>query len=143
MTYLPSYQDLKKDWPELPTLCSAEFDDLTTIPNITDDLSLPKTTIEQRTIPTIFSNRIKRVNCSNKVRRSNLIKVPLSRKHNGLTSRLPRILLCNARSLWPKIDELATILDLMRTDVAAITETWLHGGLDDSLVSIGGYTLYI
>ncbi len=26
--------------------------------------------------------------------------------------------------------------------MAAITETWLHGGLDDSLVSIGGYTLH-
>ena len=85
---------------------------------------------------------IKRVNCSNKVCRSNLIKVPLSGKYRGSTSRLPRILLRNARSLWRKIDELAATLDAMRTDVAAITETWLHGGLDDSLVNIGGYTLH-
>ena len=66
----------------------------------------------------------------------------MSGKYRGSTSRLPRILLCNARSLWPKIDELAATLDAMRTDVAAITETWLHGGVDGSLVNIGGYTLH-
>ena len=55
---------------------------------------------------------------------------------------LPSVLLCNARSLSPKIDELCVSLLFHPTDFVAITESWLHADLPDSAITIDGYETY-
>ncbi len=55
---------------------------------------------------------------------------------------LPSFALINARSLLPKVDELAALVDSNGMDIVAITESWLHKDIDDNLLSISGYNIH-
>ena len=55
---------------------------------------------------------------------------------------LPSFGLINARSLLPKVDELAVFVDNSGMDIVAITESWLHKDIDDNLLSISGYNVH-
>ncbi len=72
------------------------------------------------------------------VRHNNLIETTGRSKPHALAS----FGLINARSLLPKIDELAVLLDGNPMDLVAITESWLHKDIDDSLISISDYNIY-
>jgi hypothetical protein len=52
--------------------------------------------------------------------------------------------LLNSRSLLPKlkIDELSILLPQNRSDIAAVTETWLRPDISSELLSIDGYNLH-
>ena len=60
---------------------------------------------------------------------------PDKHKHKQL-----RILYFNARSLYPKLDELHALCDIERPEVVCITETWLCGDIGESEFSIPGYS---
>ncbi len=72
------------------------------------------------------------------VRHNNLIETTGRSKPHAL----PSFGLINARSLLPKIDELVVLLDGNPMDLVAITESWLHKDIDDSLISISDYNIY-
>ena len=55
---------------------------------------------------------------------------------------LPHIANINARSLLPKMDELATIMQISDIGVAAVTETWLGDHVPKSAIEIAGYRSY-
>ena len=58
---------------------------------------------------------------------------------------LPTILLCNARSLRNKMDELRTQLkvsyEYRESGLLVFTETWFNNDVPDSLVEVEGFTL--
>lgn len=54
---------------------------------------------------------------------------------------LPSFYLLNARSLFPKLDELTALLAMSPVDLVAITESWLHEDID-SLLSISGFNFF-
>lgn len=70
--------------------------------------------------------------------------------HEPNVSRLPPpkwsfpvIWLSNIRGgLCTKLDEITSILRANNVHIAAITESWLHEGIDDSLTQIPGYVAY-
>ena len=76
------------------------------------------------------------------------IHVPLitnsSNENNNRSKRpnFPSFSLINARSLFPKLDELTALLVTNPVDIAAVTETWLHKDINDNLVSINGYSIH-
>ncbi len=45
----------------------------------------------------------------------------------------------NARSMFPKIDEIIMWLKLSEFDFFCMTETWLHDGIPDEYIDIPGY----
>ena len=55
---------------------------------------------------------------------------------------LPSFLLINARSLLHKIDDLTALLSANPVDFVAITESWLHKDIEDSLLHINGFNLF-
>ena len=59
---------------------------------------------------------------------------------SAITS-LPNILSTNARSLYPKIDEFALLLNHLCIEIAAVSETWLHHGIENDVLSIENYNL--
>lgn len=56
-------------------------------------------------------------------------------------SRNPVIMLLNARSLLPKVDELRLVTNIRRPTIICITETWLNDTVDSCNVGIDGYEL--
>ena len=70
----------------------------------------------------------------------NLVKIFCKQKPTAWS--LPSVLLCNARSVFPKIDELRASLLFHPVDFVAVTESWLHADLPDSAVGIGGYEVH-
>ncbi len=60
---------------------------------------------------------------------------------NEPKAHLPNFLSANVRSLLPKIDELALILNHLSIDIAAVSETWLHSGIEGEVLSIPNYNL--
>ena len=58
---------------------------------------------------------------------------PLSRSPNL------HILHYNARSLYPKFDELCAICDIEKPDVVCITETWFCNDIAETECTIHGY----
>ena len=50
-----------------------------------------------------------------------------------------RILYFNARSLYPKEDELRALCDMEKPDIVSITETWLYEDICESESYIIGY----
>lgn len=58
---------------------------------------------------------------------------------------LPSIILSNVRSLTPKMDELRinqrSCFEYRESNLMVFTETWLHQGVSDSLLNLGGYSL--
>ena len=55
---------------------------------------------------------------------------------------LPSFGLINTRSLLPKVDELAVLMDNSGMDIVAITESWLHKDIDGNLLSISDYNIH-
>ena len=47
----------------------------------------------------------------------------------------------NARSLFPKLDDLRLICSAYSPDIVCIVETWLDGVISDSEISVQGYTI--
>ena len=60
---------------------------------------------------------------------------------NEPKAHLPNFLSANVRSLLPKIDELALILNHLSIDIAVVSETWLHSGIEGEVLSIPNYNL--
>ena len=67
-------------------------------------------------------------------------------KQNGLKQTLPcfpNIWLSNIRGgLVSKVDEITNILTTNRVDIGAVTESWLHEGIDTQLIQVPGYNVY-
>jgi len=57
-------------------------------------------------------------------------------------SLLPSFFLLNARSLFPKLDELSALLSTIQIDLVAVTESWFRNDMDDSLLTISGYNIF-
>ena len=57
------------------------------------------------------------------------------------TAYLPNFLSTNIRSLFPKMEEFALLLDHLCIDIAAVSETWLHEGIENDILSIPNYNL--
>ena len=60
---------------------------------------------------------------------------------SGRPHFVPSILLSNAMSLAPKIDEIAYTLNSTNTDIAFFSETWLKETVPDDPIKIKGYQL--
>jgi hypothetical protein len=58
------------------------------------------------------------------------------------TQHVPKVLLTNVMSLVSKVDELREFLLRYEISLAFITETWLNGLIQDSVVTIPGYTTF-
>ena len=58
-------------------------------------------------------------------------------------SYFPRFWTCNVRGgMSSKIDEISEIIQMNAIDIAVLVETWLHAGMCDDLVAIGGYCTF-
>ena len=57
-------------------------------------------------------------------------------------SSFPSILLINARSVLPKMDELHLLKSVHSPSIIAVSESWLHVGIDSSLLHIPGFALF-
>ena len=55
---------------------------------------------------------------------------------------VPSILLSNAMSLAPKVDEIAYTFNSANTDIAFFSETWLKETIPDDPIKIKGYQLF-
>ncbi len=67
--------------------------------------------------------------------------------HNTVPSNIPSsnslsILYYNARSLLPKLDELAATTEALQPTVVCVVETWLSNEITDSEISLEGYVTY-
>jgi hypothetical protein len=58
------------------------------------------------------------------------------------TQHVPKVLLTNVMSLVPKVEELREFILRYEISLAFITETWLKGLIQDSVVTIPGYTTF-
>lgn len=89
--------------------------------------------------PSIPAFRIK----STLNRSTNLIHVQ-TRNTNRISKehQLPSILLTNVCSLPAKIEELSVTLKFRHVDVVAITESWLHNGIDNSFLNIPNFNFF-
>ncbi|CAH1255574.1 Hypp1563 [Branchiostoma lanceolatum] len=54
----------------------------------------------------------------------------------------PSLLLSNARSLLPKIDELAVVAEQTGASVLGITETWLRPDIPDNVINLNGFIVH-
>ena len=73
----------------------------------------------------------------------NCIEIKTYKTHKDLsTISIPTILICNIRSLAPKIDELECVINLNSADVLYVTETWLSEEISDSYVSLLNFSLF-
>ena len=59
----------------------------------------------------------------------------------SVLASLPNFLSTNARSLYQKIDEFALLLNHLCVEIAAVSETWLHHGIENDIQSIANYNL--
>ena len=60
--------------------------------------------------------------------------------HNVIN--IPSFLICNARSLAPKVDELECVALQNHVDIIGVTETWLSDEISESAVAMGDYMLF-
>ena len=51
-------------------------------------------------------------------------------------------MMCNARSVLPKIDEIRTTILTKKIDVFCCCETWLHENIDNQALNIDGYSVF-
>lgn len=70
------------------------------------------------------------------------VSVPATEKNKVPRNILPRMLICNTRCLYNKIDELECVIRINNVDVISVTETWLHKVIPDSAISIKDFTLF-
>lgn len=80
----------------------------------------------------------------NRPRSSHCLKrIEISHQPHSISRlQLPNFLNANVRSLVSKTDELALLMNQHHISVTAISESWLHNGIDSSLIHISGYTLF-
>ena len=57
----------------------------------------------------------------------------------SLAPGVPNLMICNLRSLAPKVDELECVMEFNGVDISCITETWLTNEIPDSHVSLKDY----
>jgi hypothetical protein len=57
-------------------------------------------------------------------------------------ARYPTVLLLNARSIVKKIDELSCLSASTSPDIIVVTESWLHEGISDGLLSLEGFNFF-
>ena len=62
-----------------------------------------------------------------------------TRPLNVTCANYPDILLSNARSIFPKFDELSILVSTLRPDIIAITESWLHKDIPNNLLALNNY----
>ena len=58
------------------------------------------------------------------------------------SSPYPSFFLTNARSVFPKIDELRVTVAALRADVVAITRSWLNHDINDKLLFMNSYEMF-
>ena len=93
-------------------------------------------------IPVISSTRskTKRLYRRYKIRRQlKCIKTSQER----CNSNPPSVLLCNARSINNKLDELVLLLTSAQPDLVLLTETWLSSHQNEDTVSVSGYNCFV
>jgi hypothetical protein len=56
--------------------------------------------------------------------------------------QLPSFFLANMHCIQYKVDELSSVTELNRTDIACITESWLNGNVENGTVDINGFVCY-
>ena len=90
------------------------------------------------------------MNSTNQRRRENISnfqyirQCPMNNNHPVVKSTnayLPNFLSTNVRSLFPKIDEFALFLNHLCIEIAGVSETWLHHGIENDVLSIPNYNL--
>lgn len=91
--------------------------------------------------PNALTRKSSMVNNKRSRSRSNLINIKLAPSANT-KSQLPNFLSTNVRSLLPKVDELILLLQHTVVDLIAISETWLHDGIDDNFLQIPKYNFF-
>ena len=105
-----------------------------------------------QSIPTLITQRYPIASRRNQsVNWDNLVKIHVGTSNSSYitnlsrgrpTPKLPGFYLINARSLFPKIDELSLLLNTYPLDVVAIIESWLTDDIIDELVLIDGYKTF-
>ena len=65
-----------------------------------------------------------------------------SRVPCSLVPYVSNLMICNLRSLAPKVDELEFVMEFNGVDIACITETWLTNEIPDSHFSLKDFTLF-
>ena len=53
--------------------------------------------------------------------------------------RSPWLILCNAQSLFRKLDELKVVVAACMPQLVCVTETWFHPNIENSLIEIPGF----
>ena len=121
--------------------------------------TMPKQRLSKELWHTLSSLGIRKPFCSRRKRRSSagvgypVVKptriptVPLGVDVQDISSRVPRslapgvpnLMICNLRSLAPKVDELECVMEFNGVDISCITETWLTNEIPDSHVSLKDY----
>ena len=99
---------------------------------------------EQRSIKPIVSQRsdiFARVT-SRKANHENLISISTQRRARCERSQLPKVLLCNPRSLNNKLEDLQTVLENNSIDVAAVSKTWFSSNAPTELLNLSGFDLF-
>ena len=75
----------------------------------------------------------------------NLVKiVPISSHQQSRNKRrncLPNVLLFNARSICSQISEVEIAINMHKSDIVFVTETWLNHNISDELVQISNFNL--
>ena len=56
--------------------------------------------------------------------------------------KVPNLLICNMRSLAPKIDELDALVSINHADIICITETWLSSAIPDNVIALPNFNLF-
>ena len=57
-------------------------------------------------------------------------------------AKVPNLLICNMRSLAPKIDELDAVVSINHADIICITETWLSSAILDNVIALPNFNLF-
>ncbi|KAI8516894.1 hypothetical protein Bbelb_054750 [Branchiostoma belcheri] len=73
----------------------------------------------------------------------NLIRVPVEHKKQAeRTQNFPSVYMCNARSLFNKLDEFELTIRQLRVDLAIVTETWFSTRMTSEVLNVEGYSLF-
>ena len=56
--------------------------------------------------------------------------------------KVPNLLICNMRSLAPKIDELDAVVPINHADIICITETWRSSAIPDNVIALPNFNLF-
>ena len=73
-----------------------------------------------------------------------VIHLPTSPKRDAIRTKaaIPTFLVCNVRSLAPKIDELECVINQNDVDLVCVSETWLSDEIPDSAISMRDFILF-